>query len=256
MSKTSRIEWTERTWNPLAGCAMVSPGCTNCYAMRMAARLERMGQAKYIGTTRRSGSRAVNFDRRALQAPLAWRRPARIFVNSMSDLFHEAVDVAVVRRIWDVMRRTPWHTYQVLTKRPERMRDITAGLPLLPNVWLGATVESEETAHRLDILRETPAALRFVSFEPLIDRVTAPDLAGIAWAIVGGESGPGARDVTTRQGHGPRAREPVQSADPRRPTPLRHRGQGNACPRRHTPRSASGEPARRRSRLRQTSRWG
>jgi protein gp37 len=196
----SDIEWTEATWNPLAGCTMVSPGCTNCYAMRMAARLERMGQAKYAGTTRKSGGRdvwtgRVNLDERALIAPLNWRKPTVVFVNSMSDLFHESVALETVRRVWDVMAQTPQHTYQILTKRAGRMYAFARHLPVLPNVWLGVTVESEETADRLDVLRATPAEVRFVSFEPLIGRVHGPDLRRISWAIVGGESGPGARPM-------------------------------------------------------------
>lgn len=196
----SDIEWTEATWNPLAGCSMVSPGCTNCYAMRMAARLERMGVPKYYDTTRKSGGRDVwtgriNLDERALAAPLRWRKPTVIFVNSMSDLFHESVSFEVVRRIWDVIARTPQHTYQILTKRAERMRDFAQHLPRADNAWLGVTVESDETKGRLDILRQTPSAIRFVSFEPLIGRVTEPDLRDISWAIVGGESGPQARPM-------------------------------------------------------------
>lgn len=196
----SDIEWTHATWNPLAGCSMVSPGCTNCYAMRMAARLERMGVDKYRGTTRKSGSKQVwtgriQLDEQALVAPLRWRRPAVIFVNSMSDLFHEAVEFETVRRIWDVMARTPRHTYQILTKRAERMRDMSTQLPFLENTWLGVTVESDETVERIDVLREVRTPVRFISFEPLLGPVRDPDLAGISWAIVGGESGPGARPM-------------------------------------------------------------
>lgn len=126
---SSEIEWTESTWNPVAGCAMVSPGCTNCYAMRLAARLEAMGSAKYRGTTRRSGERAVwsgrlNMDEGALSAPLSWARPQRIFVNSMSDLFHENVPLVFIRKVWSIMMRADWHTFQILTKRPGHMRDV------------------------------------------------------------------------------------------------------------------------------------
>ena len=198
----SDIEWTEFTWNPVAGCTMVSPGCTNCYAMRMAARLEAMGNKKYEGTTRRSAGRAVwsgrvNLDEIALQAPLSWRRSQRVFVNSMSDLFQEAVPVEFVRRVWTVMEQAHWHTYQVLTKRPERMREILSdrGFRVLPNVWLGTSVESADYISRIDELRETPAEVRFVSFEPLIAAVGNFDLSGVDWAIVGGESGPAARPM-------------------------------------------------------------
>jgi protein gp37 len=199
---TSDIEWTEATWNPIAGCAVLSPGCTNCYAMRMAARLQAMGMAKYSGTTRKSGKRhvwtgRVNIDTAALSAPLAWKRPQRIFVNSMSDLFQDRADEAFIREIWSVMQRAHWHSFQVLTKRPERMLDVLSKreFPTLPNVWLGTSVESEDYLGRIDILRRVPAYIRFVSFEPLLGPIVEPYLAGIHWAIVGGESGPGARPM-------------------------------------------------------------
>ncbi|PWC74037.1 DUF5131 family protein [Azospirillum sp. TSH64] len=199
---TSSIEWTESTWNPVAGCTVISPGCTNCYAMRMAARLEAMGTAKYAGTTRRSGDRAVwtgriNLDEAALQAPRSWKKPQRIFVNSMSDLFHEAVPVEFVRRVWEAMADAHWHTYQILTKRPERMASLLAQpeFAVLPNVWLGTSVEDGQYVERIDHLRITPAAVRFVSFEPLIGPVDNANLSGIDWAIVGGESGPKARPM-------------------------------------------------------------
>lgn len=202
MSDGSRIEWTEATWNPVAGCALVSPGCTNCYAMRMAARLEAMGHPKYLGTTRKSGRRhvwtgGVNLDTTSLEAPLSWPRPKRIFVNSMSDLFQESVPVDFIARVWAVMERAPWHTFQILTKRPERMRSVlSAGsFWILPNVWLGVSVENSDYLHRLDDLRRTPAAVRFVSFEPLLGPIARADLAGVHWAIVGGESGPNARPI-------------------------------------------------------------
>lgn len=198
----STIEWTDSTWNPVAGCTIVSSGCTNCYAMRMAARLEAMGTAKYRGTTRRSGGRAVwtgqvNLDEDALAVPLGWRKPRRIFVNSMSDLFHEAVPASFIRRVWSAMQSAHWHEFQILTKRPGRMRQILSDVPILPNVWLGTSVENADHVARLDDLRATPAAIRFVSFEPLLGPVGEVDLGGIAWAIVGGESGPGARPMET-----------------------------------------------------------
>jgi protein gp37 len=181
---------------------MVSPGCTNCYAMRLAARLELMGLPKYAGTTRRSGGRAVwtgkiTIDEQALEAPLKWRRPRRIFVNSMSDLFHEDVPAGIVQRVWLTMRATPWHTYQILTKRPGRMATVLAEphMEVLPNVWLGTSVEDNDQSTRLDVLRTVPAAIRFVSFEPLLGSIGSPDLGGIHWAIVGGESGPHARPM-------------------------------------------------------------
>lgn len=202
---TSSIEWTNATWNPVAGCTILSPGCTNCYAMRLAARLEAMGMAKYAGLTRTSGGRAkwtgaVRLDTEALGVPEGWKKPRMIFVNSMSDLFQEAVPESFVAEVWAVMARTPRHTYQILTKRPERMEELTARLPLLPNVWLGASVENADHLFRIDHLRRTRAAVRFVSLEPLLSSLVLSsqggiDLGDVDWAIVGGESGPGARPI-------------------------------------------------------------
>ncbi|MDP1642843.1 MAG: DUF5131 family protein [Phenylobacterium sp.] len=199
MAETS-IEWTDATWNPVAGCTVLTAGCTNCYAMRMAARLEAMGVPKYRGLTRRSGERhvwtgAVSLDDAALETPKAWRKPRLIFVNSMSDLFQEAVPVEFIRRVWDTMSATPQHTYQILTKRPDRMARVAPDLQLLSNVWLGTSVENAAVLDRLDHLRATPAAVRFVSFEPLIGSVAGGDLRDIHWSIVGGESGPRARPM-------------------------------------------------------------
>jgi len=200
MSESS-IEWTDATWNPVAGCTVLTAGCTNCYAMRMAARLEAMGMPKYRGLTRKSGQRyvwtgKVSLDEAALEAPLGWRKPRLIFVNSMSDLFQDAVPTDFIRRVWATMEATPGHTYQILTKRPARMAALSEELPLLRNVWLGTSVENAEVLDRLDYLRTTLAAVRFVSFEPLIGSVAGSDLTGIHWAIVGGESGPRARPIS------------------------------------------------------------
>lgn len=196
----SDIEWTEATWNPIAGCTVLSPGCTNCYAMRMAARLQAMGMRKYVGTTRKSGKRhvwtgRVNVDAEAIGAPLLWKKPQRIFVNSMSDLFQDRVDLKIIRSVWQVMAEAHWHSFQILTKRPERMREILSrsDFAKLPNVWLGTSVESNEQRDRIEILRRVPAYVRFISFEPLLGPIPEPDLHGINWAIVGGESGPRAR---------------------------------------------------------------
>ncbi len=204
MAGKSDIEWTDATWNPVAGCTMVSPGCTNCYAMRMAARLEAMGQRKYQGTTRKSGGRSVwtgvvGLDEKALGVPATWTAPKRIFVNSMSDLFQEAVPVRFIHLVWEAMAQAPWHTFQILTKRPDRMADILSspGFRLLPHVWLGTSVENVDHLERLDQLRRTPAAVRFLSFEPLIGPVGNVDLTDVDWAIVGGESGPAARTMQT-----------------------------------------------------------
>jgi protein gp37 len=198
----TQIEWTDATWNPVAGCSIVSTGCTNCYAMQMARRLQAMNIEKYKGLTRQSGKRTiwkgiVREDHASLDVPLRWKKPKKIFVNSMSDLFHEGVSNAFIVKVWDVMRATPHHHYQILTKRPERMarvlRDIITDV--LPNVWLGTSIENAEAAHRADALRTVPAAIRFISFEPLISSVGSIDLTDIHWAIVGGESGRGARKV-------------------------------------------------------------
>lgn len=198
----SDIEWTEATWNPIAGCSVLSPGCTNCYAMRMAARLQAMGMTKYAGTTRKSGQRhvwtgRVNIDKTALTAPLAWKKPQRIFVNSMSDLFQDRVDGTFIQKVWGVMERAHWHSFQILTKRPERMLEILSKpeFPILNNVWLGTSVESQDYLSRIDILRCVAARTRFISFEPLLGPIADPNLNGIHWAIVGGESGPRARPM-------------------------------------------------------------
>jgi protein gp37 len=201
MAETS-IEWTDATWNPVAGCTVLTAGCTNCYAMRMAARLDAMGVAKYRGLTRRSGGRSVwtgkvRTDVKSLEIPRAWSKPRKVFVNSMSDLFHEDVPATFIQRVWGVMKDTPRHTYQILTKRPARMADILSKEPfeVLPNVWLGTSVEDGRVLHRLDEIRRVPAAIRFVSLEPLIGSVAAGDFKDIQWAIVGGESGPHAREM-------------------------------------------------------------
>jgi protein gp37 len=200
MADTS-IEWTDTTWNPVAGCSVISPGCTNCYAMRMAARLEAMGAKKYRSLTRKSGGRAVwtgdvFLDWSSLKTPLMWAKPRMVFVNSMSDLFHEEVPFDFIEDLWDTMRRVPRHTFQILTKRADRMAELTADLPLLQNVWLGASVESAEHLGRLESLRRARAGVRFVSFEPLLGSVATADLSSIHWAIVGGESGPRARPMS------------------------------------------------------------
>lgn len=203
MADTS-IEWTDATWNPVAGCSIMSAGCTNCYAMRMASRLEAMGVEKYRGLTRKSGGRAkwtgaIYLDEKALTVPAGWARPRNIFVNSMSDLFHPDVPVDFIRKVWHAMAATRRHTYQILTKRPDRMAAVLAdGFATLPNVWLGSSIEDGRVLHRLDDLRRVPAAIRFVSFEPLIGSVAGGRLDGIHWAIVGGESGPKARSMDLR----------------------------------------------------------
>jgi protein gp37 len=200
MAQLSAIEWTEATWNPIAGCTMVSPGCTNCYAMRLAARLQAMGHEKYQGTTRRSGGRhvwtgKVAYDAGALQIPINWRKPMRIFVNSMSDLFQEAVPLEFILRVFQTMCEVQHHTYQILTKRPERILELQSRLPLCEHIWLGTSVENADYKSRIDILRQVQTPIRFLSLEPLVGPLGRLDLRGIHWVIVGGESGPGARPI-------------------------------------------------------------
>ena len=201
MSETA-IEWTDSTWNPVAGCSIMSSGCTNCYAMQMARRLEAMGVKKYHGLTRKSGVRniwngIVREDEASLDIPVRWKKPRKVFVNSMSDLFHPEVSAEFIRRVWDVMEATPRHIYQILTKRPDRMSELTGSeyLKKLSNVWLGTSVENRDVVNRIEKLKRVPAVIRFISFEPLIGEVGEIDLSSIDWAIVGGESGPRARPI-------------------------------------------------------------
>jgi protein gp37 len=202
VAQISKIEWTDVTWNPVAGCTIASAGCSNCYAMRMAARLAAMGTPKYVGLTRKSGGRAlwtgkIALDVRSLSAPYKWRKPRKVFVNSMSDLFHPSVPDDFIARVWRVMIETPQHTYQVLTKRPDRMCTLltTAAFGAAPNIWLGTSVENSDVLSRIEDLRNIPRFIKFISFEPLIGSVGAVDLTDIDWAIVGGESGPRSRPM-------------------------------------------------------------
>lgn len=178
MTQMSKVEWTDVTWNPAAGCTVATSGCTNCYAMRMAARLEAMDTPKYQGLTRKSGDRYVWTgkivqDEKSLIAPLKWRKPRTVFENSMSDLFHPSVEETFIAKVWGVMQATPQHTYQMLTKRPERMSKIlsSGNFGVLHNVWLGTSVEDYTVLDRIDQLRNKPAKIRFISFEPLIGSV-------------------------------------------------------------------------------------
>jgi protein gp37 len=200
MAQSTTIEWTEATWNPIAGCSLISPGCTNCYAMRMAARLEAMHQVKYEGLTRKSGTRAVwtgkvNFDEASLNAPKSWRRGRTIFVNSMSDLFHEDVELGIILRVFKVMEETPQHTYQLLTKRSDRLKQLASKIFWPQNVWMGVSVENADYKFRIDDLRSVPAAVRFLSLEPLLGDLEKLNLKEIDWVIAGGESGPKSRPV-------------------------------------------------------------
>ena len=212
----SAIEWTDATWNPVTGCDRISPGCDHCYALTMAGRLKLMGQPKYQadGDPRTSGPGfAVTCHPDELSRPLTWRKPRMVFVNSMSDLFHQDVNYRFIRDVFNTMRccdglvtahgeRYPSHTFQVLTKRPQRMRELALGRylgfdPEHPpaNVWLGTSIESDRYAFRADHLRATPAAVRFLSLEPLLGPLPSLDLTGIDWVIIGCESGPGARPM-------------------------------------------------------------
>ena len=200
MATNSSIEWTESTWNPIVGCTTVSPGCRNCYAMRLARRLEAMGQPKYAGTTRISGGRpkwnsVVRVDEASLKLPTTWKSGRRIFVNSMSDLFHEAVPLEFIQRVLATMCATPQHTYQVLTKRAERLEKLSELLEWPRNAWMGVSVETEDYEFRVDCLRRVGAVVKFLSLEPLLGPFDSLNLEGIDWVIAGGESGPGAREV-------------------------------------------------------------
>lgn len=192
MAANSAIEWTESTWNPLTGCTKVSPGCTHCYAERLARRLRAMGQPNY-----RRGFQ-LTMHECALALPLEWKRPQTIFVNSMSDLFHAEVPEEFIRRVFDVMRTAHWHRFQVLTKRSERLLQLSLSLPWPPNVWMGVSVETCDYLERIDHLRATGAQVKFLSCEPLLGPLPGLDLHGIEWVIVGGESGPGARPMDPR----------------------------------------------------------
>jgi protein gp37 len=189
MATSSPIEWTEATWNPVTGCDKISPGCAHCYAERMARRLRGMGQANY-----RNGFE-LTLQPQMLEHPLRWRKPRRIFVNSMSDLFHQAVPTEFIQAVFDVMRRASWHQFQILTKRADRLAALDATLFWPDNVWMGVSVENHAFVHRIDALRGTRANIKFLSLEPLLGPLPSLRLDGIDWVIVGGESGPGARPM-------------------------------------------------------------
>jgi protein gp37 len=189
MGQKSSIEWTESTWNPLTGCTKISPGCKHCYAERMALRLQAMGQANYVnGFT-------LTLHEEALALPLRWKKPQTIFVNSMSDMFHANVPRDFILRAFDVMRRAHWHRFQVLTKRAGRLEDLSDEISWADNIWMGVSVESESYTFRIDHLRATGAAIKFLSLEPLLGPLNSLRLDGIDWVIAGGESGPGARPM-------------------------------------------------------------
>lgn len=196
MTKSS-IEWTDETWNPITGCTKVSPGCANCYAERFANRLQAMlkGDHQYQDAVDKKGmwSGNITLVDSMLTRPLHWKKPRRVFVNSMSDMFHEDVPLQFIKQIFEVMNQCEQHIFQILTKRPERMADLSGELEWPEQVWAGTSVESQEYTHRIDSLQEVPASIRFLSLEPLLGPIADLDLSGIDWVIVGGESGPGAR---------------------------------------------------------------
>ena len=189
MATNSPIEWTEATWNPVTGCDKVSPGCAHCYAERMARRLQAMGQANY------ARGFELTLQEHMLQLPLRWKRPRRVFVNSMSDLFHAEVPVEFISSVFRVMQEAHWHEFQVLTKRADRLLALDGELPWPTNIWMGVSVENARFVSRIDALRCTRATVKFLSLEPLLGPLPGLDLRGIDWVIVGGESGPHARPM-------------------------------------------------------------
>lgn len=189
MANRSSIEWTESTWNPITGCTKISPGCKHCYAERMAKRLKAMGQPNYA-----NGFKLTMHDH-VLEMPLGWKTPQTIFVNSMSDLFHKDVPLEFIQRVFDVMHQAHWHRFQILTKRSERLLELSPKLEWTPNIWMGVSVENQDYTFRIDHLRETGAHVKFLSLEPLLGPLPGLNLEKIDWVIVGGESGPGARPM-------------------------------------------------------------
>lgn len=189
MGQKSAIEWTEATWNPLTGCDKISPGCANCYAERMSERLRLMGQPNY------KNGFELTLHPHALALPLKWKKPQRIFVNSMSDLFHKDVPIEFIQQVFATMRQASWHRFQILTKRSDRLAELAPALAWPANVWMGVSVENADHVYRIDHLRGVGAAVRFLSIEPILGPIHELDLERIGWVIVGGESGPGARPM-------------------------------------------------------------
>ena len=189
MADRSHIEWTGATWNPVTGCTKISPGCKHCYAERLALRLQAMGQPNYANGFR------VTLHESALEKPLHWKKPRAVFVNSMSDLFHKDVPLDFILRVFDVMSRASQHTYQILTKRSQRLLELDAELPWQPHIWMGVSVENADYTFRIEHLRQTGAHVKFLSLEPLLGPLPDLDLHAIDWVIVGGESGPHTRPI-------------------------------------------------------------
>jgi len=189
MAKRSAIEWTESTWNPSTGCTKISDGCRNCYAERMARRLKAMNNPRYINGF------DVTIHEDLISLPLSWKKPQMIFVNSMSDLFHENIPDSFIYKVFQTMVKADWHIFQVLTKRSGRLRELSRKLTWADHIWMGVTVENMKVKHRINDLLHTPAYIKFLSLEPLIGPIQNVDFTGINWVIVGGESGPGARPM-------------------------------------------------------------
>jgi len=189
MAAKSEIEWTENTWNPVTGCTKISPGCKHCYAERMSRRLQAMKQANYVNGFQ------VTLHEKTLGIPFRWNKPSTVFVNSMSDLFHEDVPIDYIARVFEVMHQASRHHYQILTKRAERLAELNRYLDWPANVWMGVSVENADYQYRMDYLKSVGARVKFVSVEPMLGPVWQLDLKGIDWVIVGGESGPGARPI-------------------------------------------------------------
>lgn len=189
MGTNSSIEWTEATWNPVTGCTKVSPGCKHCYAERMATRLRAMGQPNY------ANGFTLTLQPHMLRLPLQWKQSKTIFVNSMSDLFHRDVPLEFIQQVFAVMNEASWHRFQILTKRAERLDELAEHLSWSPNIWMGVSVENADYLFRIEHLRRTNAAIKFLSLEPLLGSLPDLDLQGIDWVIVGGESGPHARPL-------------------------------------------------------------
>ena len=185
----SKIEWTDTTWNPTTGCTKISPGCKYCYAERFSRRLKAMGTEKY-----KNGFKVTLHDD-VVKLPFNWKTPRFVFVDSMSDLFHEDIPLDFIKNVFSTMNKANHHIYQILTKRSERMLELSTELDWPSNIWLGVSVENNDYAYRINHLRKTNAMTKFISFEPLIGPITELDINGIDWVIVGGESGPGARPI-------------------------------------------------------------
>ncbi len=189
MAMNSKIEWTEATWNPVTGCTKISAGCQNCYAYTMAQRLHAMRNPRY------KNGFSITLHEDLIKKPLTWKTPKRIFVNSMSDLFHEDIPFEFIKETFKTMNEASWHTFQILTKRSERLKELAPQLTWTPNIWMGVTVENSDVKYRIEDLKTIPASIKFLSLEPLLSDLGELNFSGIDWVIVGGESGPKSRPM-------------------------------------------------------------